>query len=171
MEYPFLFNQIEFLMIDVGGQRGEHKKWLSCFNDVEAVIYLADLPDYEMFLEDKVTNKMEESLRLFAKISGNLRESTMIVLLNNMDIFQECTKERPLSLYFNDYEEFVKKMNFLRSTEEISCAYVKERYSGVFNGSRLYFIITSALDTNIGEKVFKDVRDSVLSKIIKLKKI
>jgi hypothetical protein len=37
-------------MVDVGGQRSERKKWLNCFSDVSAVIFLSAINEYDMVL-------------------------------------------------------------------------------------------------------------------------
>ena len=35
-----------FQIVDVGGQRSERRKWIHCFDDVKAIIYLASLSGY-----------------------------------------------------------------------------------------------------------------------------
>jgi len=88
----------------------------------------------------------------------------MILFLNKSDILETKIQTRPLSQCFQDYDEFAKKSN--RDTEfEKSCDYIKEQYSRVFNGSRLYSFITCALDTKNCEKVFLAVRDAVMAKV------
>jgi hypothetical protein len=56
----------EFVVIDVGGQRNERKKWIHCFEDVTAIIFIASLSEYDSLLfEDNSTNRMHEALDLF----------------------------------------------------------------------------------------------------------
>lgn len=39
-------NGFKFKLIDVGGQRNERKKWLHCFDDVTAIIFVTGLLAY-----------------------------------------------------------------------------------------------------------------------------
>jgi hypothetical protein len=41
-----------FRIVDVGGQRGEIRKWIHCFENVTSVIFLASLCEYDQFLEE-----------------------------------------------------------------------------------------------------------------------
>jgi hypothetical protein len=36
----------------VGGQRSERRKWLQCFNDVNSVIFIAALSDFNLVLRE-----------------------------------------------------------------------------------------------------------------------
>ena len=48
-----------FEMYDVGGQKNERKKWIHCFEDVTAVIFVAAISEYDQQLfEDGSTNRM-----------------------------------------------------------------------------------------------------------------
>jgi len=167
LETFFTVSGTEFVMVDVGGQRSERKKWLACFNDVSAVIYLVALNEYDMLMEeDNQTNRMEESLKLFQKLSGSqwLRDTAMILFLNKADLFETKIQTRPLGQCFQDFDDFAKKC--AKETQfEKSCDYIKEQYSRVFNGSRLYTFVTCALDTKNCEKVFLAVRDAVMAKV------
>ena len=39
-----------YRMFDVGGQRSERKKWISCFEGVKAVLFVTALSAYDMCL-------------------------------------------------------------------------------------------------------------------------
>ena len=42
-----------FRMFDVGGQRSERKKWIYCFDDVRALLYVVALSGYDMYLYEE----------------------------------------------------------------------------------------------------------------------
>ncbi|VDM82414.1 unnamed protein product [Strongylus vulgaris] len=43
-------------VFDVGGQRSERKKWIHCFEDVNAIIFIAAVSEYdEVLFEDETT--------------------------------------------------------------------------------------------------------------------
>lgn len=42
-------------MFDVGGQRNERKKWIHCFDDVTAVIFVAAISEYDQVLYEDAT--------------------------------------------------------------------------------------------------------------------
>ena len=47
---------IKYRLVDVGGQRSERRKWIQCFDDVKAVLFVAALSGYDMTLfEDGTT--------------------------------------------------------------------------------------------------------------------
>eukprot|EP01128_Nolandella_sp_AFSM9_P010648 TRINITY_DN73_c1_g3_i1.p1 TRINITY_DN73_c1_g3~~TRINITY_DN73_c1_g3_i1.p1 ORF type:complete len:360 (-),score=86.69 TRINITY_DN73_c1_g3_i1:125-1204(-) len=158
----------EFTMVDVGGQRSERRKWLHCFNDVTAVMFLVALNEYDMVLEeDNRTNRMEESLKLFQKLSGSqwFDKTSFILFLNKSDLFEEKIVKRPLVDFFEDYEDFCAELedNEDMSEYERSWAYIRHQYIEAFAGARLYPFITCAVNTDTCQKVFSAVRDTIIS--------
>lgn len=58
-----------FEMYDVGGQRNERKKWIHCFDNVTAVIYVAALSEYNQgMFEDANTNRLVTRMRKMKKL-------------------------------------------------------------------------------------------------------
>jgi len=83
-------------MFDVGGQRNERKKWIHCFENVTAVLFVASISDYNQTLyEDEKTNRMMEALSLFEEICNSrwFKNTAMILFLNKRDIFAEKIKQ------------------------------------------------------------------------------
>lgn len=43
----FFFHTLFARMLDVGGQRSERRKWIHCFDDVKAIIFLTAINEYD----------------------------------------------------------------------------------------------------------------------------
>lgn len=80
-ETKFTVDKVQFHMFDVGGQREERRKWIQCFNDVTAIIFVAACSSYNMVLrEDPNKNRVRESLELLGSIWNN-RWVTLLLFL------------------------------------------------------------------------------------------
>lgn len=96
-------------MYDVGGQRSQRRKWVYCFEDVRAVLFVVALSGFDMtLLEDTTVNRLEESLNLFEQIVNNrwFKEASFVLFLNKLDLFREkiMCSSRQLSAFFPDYK-------------------------------------------------------------------
>ena len=52
VEMFFDYMGCSFHICDVGGQRSERRKWMHCFDDAKAVIFVAALSDYDLNLQE-----------------------------------------------------------------------------------------------------------------------
>ncbi|KAF5335221.1 hypothetical protein D9758_014765 [Tetrapyrgos nigripes] len=53
-ETTFTLREHEMLMVDVGGQKSERRKWIHCFQDVTSILFLVSLSGYDQCLvEDR----------------------------------------------------------------------------------------------------------------------
>jgi len=165
-ETKFTVNDVEFTMVDVGGQRAERKKWLHCFDGVNCVIYLAALDEYNMKLqEDNVTNRLEESLKLFGEVTSSqwFEGKSFILFLNKSDIFEQKIVNYPLHEHFDDCDE--EEVNDL----DKALKYMSKKYENIYQyhdntgPGKLYVFHTNALNTDNCKKVFDSVRDQVIS--------
>jgi len=96
----------KFKLTDVGGQRSERKKWISCFQNLTAILFVVSLSEYDQTLyEDAGTNRMAESIKLFRGVVANdaLHHVAMILFLNKEDLFTEKIKRSDLRRCFPDY--------------------------------------------------------------------
>ncbi|KAG7267504.1 hypothetical protein CRUP_008265 [Coryphaenoides rupestris] len=79
-------------MYDVGDQRGGRRKWLSCFDGVQVILFVVTLSGYDMTLmADPSMSRLQESLELFTSICNNgmFKNTTLIVFMNKTDLFRE----------------------------------------------------------------------------------
>jgi hypothetical protein len=54
-----MIDNTPFEMYDVGGQRTERKKWIHCFEGVDAIIFVAAISEYyQKLFEDSTKNRM-----------------------------------------------------------------------------------------------------------------
>ncbi|KAF0989745.1 hypothetical protein HZS_7586 [Henneguya salminicola] len=105
-ELQFSFRDIIFQIFDVGGQRSERKKWVHCFENVNALLFCASMSEYDQTLiEDNTTNRMKESLKLFSSVLNNpwFVNSSIILFLNKTDLLEEKIQHTPLSVCFPEY--------------------------------------------------------------------
>jgi guanine nucleotide-binding protein G(i) subunit alpha len=58
-------------MFDVGGQRSERKKWIHCFENVTAIIFLVAISEYDQVLIEDETVVCMMLLFLYYIITSN----------------------------------------------------------------------------------------------------
>lgn len=95
VEENYLIEDVPFVMYDVGGQRNERKKWIHCFDDVTAVIFVAAISEYDQVLyEDNEQNRVVEALDLFDEICNSrwFEDTAVILFLNKKDLFEQKIK-------------------------------------------------------------------------------
>lgn len=49
-ETTFKVGELTYRLFDVGGQRSERKKWIHCFENVTALVFLVSLSEYDQML-------------------------------------------------------------------------------------------------------------------------
>lgn len=176
VENEFEIDGNKFQMFDVGGQRNERKKWIHCFSDVTAVIFVAALSAYDQVLfEDESTNRMVEALNLFEEICNSrwFRKTSIILMLNKRDLFdlkvtfhQDDPEYQPVPLTvcpaFSDYDG---GQTYDEATEYIHEKF-KERFAKRASDSNqgLYVHFTCATDTTNVRIVFNAVKDIIIRK-------
>jgi len=93
-------------MFDVGGQRNERRKWIHCFDNVQAVVFVASLSEFDQKLyEDESQNRLDEAVQLFDQICNSkwFKNTSIILFLNKKDLFQEKLAEKNFADYLEDY--------------------------------------------------------------------
>ena len=156
-----------FEMYDVGGQRNERKKWIHCFDDVTAVIFVAALSEYDQVLmEDSSMNRMAEAVDLFEEICNNryFTNSSMILFLNKKDLFEEKIK----AVHIGDQEgfgDFPAKFG-QKDYYDAGVEYFLKKFLDVNrNPDRVvYNHVTCATDSRNVKVVFNATKDIIMRK-------
>lgn len=177
IEYSFTMNKInkEFIMIDVGGQRSERKKWIHCFEDVLLLMFLCAASEYDQVLfEDQKVNRMTESLNLFINILSFhwFDKSAVALFLNKKDLLADKVKHSDLEDYFPDFKGYkhYKKKDYGAAMGFIKEMFIKARRpdsSLVVDKERSFFVHeTCATDTTNVKRVFKDVQATIVDNVM-----
>merc|ERR1712013_100359 len=175
IESEFKVKEWRFKVTDVGGQRTERKKWLRCFTDIHAVIYVMSLPAYDQTLfEDNAQNCYVEALTVFDKTMAHraLREVDVIVFLNKNDLFVPKMKRVPFSV---PGVEFDDKM---RHDADAVKAWLRSEYKARFyrtveggaekSPRRIHFHVTCATDTNQIQTVMHLIQFETVRKMMRV---
>ncbi|KAF5297898.1 hypothetical protein FQA39_LY11883 [Lamprigera yunnana] len=177
--------KVEFWMYDVGGQRGERRKWISVFEGIGAILFLIAVSDFDQTLrEDSVTNRLKEGFKVLTEIfwSRFVRKAGKIVFLNKQDLLkkkiengQKIEKYLPeFADYNKDNTDYYKRATlFMRdkvlhiasnkpgpeTVELIPGYYLKQE----IKSELLYIHNTVATDTNNVKLVFNDVKNTIIA--------
>lgn len=178
----------DFWMFDVGGQRGERKKWIQVFEGIHAIWFLVACSDFDQNLrEDGTQNRLKEALVLFEDVwqSRFLLEAGLILFLNKQDILEsKVSQGRCIAPYFPKYNEFQAAGDeYTRTKMFIKSLFVevitKKRNRRALNASaerfvvaearrarECYFHFTTATDTDNVRTVFRDVHQIILTHML-----
>lgn len=158
-ETKFQVHDLVYRMFDVGGQRSERKKWIHCFENVTAIIFLVAISAYDQVLvEDETVNRMQEALTLFDSICNSkwFVKTSIILFLNKIDIFKEKILTSPLEKYFPDYKG--------GKDYDKACDYVTQKFCNLNQSDvkQVYPHLTCATDTQQIKFVMAAVNDIII---------
>jgi len=164
-EIDFNVGKDKFVVVDVGGQRSERRKWIHCFQDVTAIIFFAALSEYDQKLsEEETTNRMSEALKLFKELSNYKcfaeKDTAIILFLNKYDLFTRKIERVPLKEYFPQYTG--------SSDADEASDYIKQKFLECSPPNKqIYVHKTTATDTDNIKHVFRAVKDIIVSAYLK----
>jgi len=166
---------VPFLFVDVGGQRTQRQKWFQCFESVTSILFMASTSEYDqVLLEDRKTNRVQESRNIFDTIINNriFERISVILFLNKIDLLEQKVHHSDIHHYFPEFKDVksVEKYSPGFSGNPRSIEDVKKFLLSYFLSSKryseraLYYHFTVAVDTSNIRTVFFDVKDTILKK-------
>jgi len=109
-EFKIRMQEVDFVFLDVGGQRTQREKWFDLFSqEITATLFMASASEFDQTLrEDARENRLKESIIIFRTLVNNsgFRETPFILFLNKMDLLEE--KVRRLAAALIDAKNSVK---------------------------------------------------------------
>ncbi|TFK38768.1 heterotrimeric G-protein alpha subunit, GPA2-like protein [Crucibulum laeve] len=148
-ETTFNLRDHEMLMVDVGGQKSERRKWIHCFQDVTSILFLVSLSGYDQCLvEDKDANQMQDAMTIWDSICHSqwFKQTSIILFLNKNDLFEKKIATSDIKNFFPDYDG---EAGDIRAGRD----YFKRRFAklaqkaGRSKEREIYIHITTATDT------------------------
>ncbi|EDQ85799.1 uncharacterized protein MONBRDRAFT_34038 [Monosiga brevicollis MX1] len=162
IEYHFQTPEARLVVIDVGGQRSQRRKWIQCFDDVSSVIFITSISEYDQVLaEDHRTNRMAESINLFRALiqEPSFRNSSIIVFLNKRDLLE--AKLQAGQTRIRDF--FPRYSGDEQNVDEVIAFFREEFILIAAQANRQIFVhVTCATDTELFAKVFNDTRTTIV---------
>ncbi|PWY90180.1 guanine nucleotide binding protein, alpha subunit [Aspergillus heteromorphus CBS 117.55] len=161
-ETLFELGQMNFRMMDVGGQRSERKKWIHCFEGVQCLLFMVALSGYDQCLvEDQNANQMHEAMMLFESLVNGewFKRKPIILFLNKIDLFKGKLHVSPVSSHFPDY-------NGLDTDFDAAARYFADRFRGInrIPDREIYIHYTNATDTTLLKATMDSVQDMIIQK-------
>merc|ERR1712157_639488 len=140
VEMTFTIKELRFHIFDLGGQRSERKKWIQCFDNVTAIVFVISLSCYnELMFEDGTQTKMEDAMQLFEKTIANKIKGLPITVDPTFDDFDGSN-----AYDYGQTTAFIqKKFKAVNSSydrmmyDHLTCALDEENVSSVFKGISL----------------------------------
>uniref|UniRef100_A0A914GXT5 Uncharacterized protein n=1 Tax=Globodera rostochiensis TaxID=31243 RepID=A0A914GXT5_GLORO len=166
-EIMFGFRRFSIRLIDVGGQKTERRKWIHCFDNVSAILYVVSLSCYDQFMEeDPSINRMNDSIELFRAMFFNqfLIRSSFILFFNKKDLFEKKLRHVPLHKFYPTFEDRTKNITDDDQYAE-ALEFMKKLFMDVNKPEKnrhIYAHVTNATDTMNIEFVFGATCDIVL---------
>eukprot|EP00019_Armaparvus_languidus_P007573 CAMPEP_0168603842 /NCGR_PEP_ID=MMETSP0420-20121227/14955_1 /TAXON_ID=498008 /ORGANISM="Pessonella sp." /LENGTH=224 /DNA_ID=CAMNT_0008642871 /DNA_START=344 /DNA_END=1018 /DNA_ORIENTATION=- len=159
-EITFNIDDAKFRLVDVGGQRSERKKWIHCFAEVNAILFVVALSEYDLMLhEDQTVRRPDESMQLFDEMCNSevFKTVPLVLFLNKTDLFRAKLAQVDLSVCFPDYKG--------GSDYDKACKFYERKFLALNQqtSKQIHVHYTCATDTeNIGQ-VFNSLKSTVLT--------
>lgn len=99
-ETMFKVGELTYRLFDVGGQRSERKKWIHCFENVTALVFLVSLSEYDQMLYED--------------------ESVVCLLLYS---WRDCWSDEKLEPYARGPYPFRLDLQFQMVCQDVNCMF------------------------------------------------
>lgn len=165
VEEHFVIESVTFKLFDVGGQRAERRKWIHCFDNVTACIFVVSLAEYDQVLyEDRDKNRLQESLELFDEICNSkwFVSTSILLFLNKRDLFDQKYGEKHIPLNSSGLFPDAPK----DTDVEVGIDWIAQKFLTVrkHKEREIYVHVTTATDPKNVRTVFDTCKNIILKR-------
>ena len=157
-------NGRKILLVDVGGQQCERGKWKNVFNNVNAIIFVISLADFDQTMfEDQKERRTVDSLELFKQTVANplFQKIPFYLIMNKQDEFERKLKAFP-DAFKQSYPGFDGNLDDVDSVIK----YIENQYISQTGerqpGAEIKTFVTTALNADKLNQTFLSVSENVL---------
>ncbi|KAJ7201405.1 guanine nucleotide binding protein, alpha subunit [Mycena pura] len=152
----------DFRIFDVGGTRSLRSAWVSYFDDMDAIIFLAPISAFDQVLtEDPTVNRLADSYQLWTTIVSNklLQKTNLILFLNKVDIMHAKLAS---GIRLSDFvDSYGRRPNDFDSASR----YLKKQFQSILkqHSPRIFYChLTNAIDTKSTKYVLAGIKDMLM---------
>lgn len=159
-EFCFDLAGMPMRLVDVGGQRAERRKWIHCFEEVNAIFFIVAISEFDQRLrEDESTSRLKEAFLLFQEICAYeaFFHTAVILFLNKSDLFEEKITRVQFSNHVAEYPGANEKDAIYK--------WFREYFSQLSSGKNIYSHVTNATNKENVEAVFGAVQHLFLKEM------
>ena len=140
----------------LGYQLGHSRKWMSCYQDSGLSVFIVNVDEYDELMDCRWESKLVGSLRWFSEIVNIpwLRDSGVVALLNNVDLFERKLKNTPMDDVFSECKDHEE------SDLESNLGFVSHLLMGEIPEDRHQYFNTIPVYNGVDDMIIKDLIDS-----------
>lgn len=149
---------------DVGGQRALRSRWIGCFEDVTAILFICSLSDYNQTLEEcPDRNCLDESTAVFQAMSllSYFESAPIFLFLNKHDAFLKKVVVKDIAEHHKEYTGGLDADEGLKFIRSKFMTMVKKKKRNIFTH------VTTATNTENIEFVWGAVQHVVFTNTLK----
>jgi hypothetical protein len=137
-----------------------NNKIINILDNIEIIIFIASVHDYDKVKDKEMSNSCKESLRLFEDIQSKFKNlKFFIIIFNKISIFRKKIKKNCLKCCFEEYDQgndFKKAINF-----------IEEKYKkNLSPKQKCFFLFFDLILYNDFKYLYQAFRDIVLKIIL-----
>lgn len=148
------------VIMDFGGQNSERGKWKNSFSDVDLILFIISLSDFDQTMfEDKNQSRTQDAMSLFSQIltSSTFQKTPCILIMNKIDIFSKKLQEAEEQEKFREiYPGFTGDISNVEQAIEHVKASFQDKVAADRQGSLDIFCI-NALETESIDKLIQAI--------------